>query len=151
VVVVVAATAQRSMVEMVDQAAVLADSLVRRQVLVLLVRATMAARLAPMHFPIAVLAVVVLLPLVQTVMRAVALAVRVTPTTVRHTLAVVAVVQPMSVAQLAAVALAALVVTAARKLATPVQLALDLVVVVLVALASEQPRLLAEMAAMEWL
>jgi hypothetical protein len=139
------------MAVMVDRAAVLVDSLVRRQVLVLSVRGTMAARLALMRSRIAALVVVVLLPLVQTVMRAVALAVRVTPTTVRHTPGVVAAVQRMWVALPAAVALAALVATALRRLATLVQLARDLVVVVQVALASEQPRLLAEMAAMEWL
>ena len=147
----VAVTALRSMAVMVDRAAVLVGSLVRRQVLVLSVRGTMAARLALMRSRIAALVVVVLLPLVQTVMRAVALAVRVTPTTVRHTPGVVAAVQRMWVALPAAVALAALVATALRRLATLVQLARDLVVVVQVALASEQPRLLAEMAAMEWL
>ena len=147
----VAVTALRSMAVMVDRAAVLVDSLVRRQALVLSVRGTMAARLALMRFRIAALVVVVLLPLVQTVMRAVALAVRVTPTTVRHTLGVVAAVQRMLVALPAAVALAALVATALRRLATLVQLARDLVVVVPAALASERPRLLAELAAMEWL
>lgn len=144
----VAVTALRSMAVMVDRAAVLVDSLVRRQVLVLSVRGTMAARLALMRSRIAALVVVVLLPLVQTVMRAVALAVRVTPTTVRHTLGVVAAVQRMWVALPAAVALAALVATALRRLATLVQLARDLVVVVPAALASERPRLLAAQAAM---
>ena len=136
---------------MVDLAAVLVDSLVRRRVLVLLVRATMAARLASLHSPIVVLAVVVRLRLALTAMRAVALAVLVTPTMVRHTLAVVAVVQRISVALLAAVALAALVVTALRRLATRVQLVRDLVVVVPAALVLELPRLQAALAAMVWL
>jgi hypothetical protein len=136
------------MAVMVDLAAVLVDSLVRRQVLVLSVRGTMAALLALMRSRIAALVVVVLLPLVQTVMRAVALAVRVTPTTVRHTPGVVAAVQQMWVALPAVAASVVPVVTASPRLATLVQLALDLVVAVPAALASERPRLRVAQAAM---
>jgi hypothetical protein len=149
--VVAAVMAPRSMAVMVDRAAVPAVSLGRRQVLARLVRVTMVVLLALMRLRIAALVVVVLLPLDRTVMRAVALAVRVTPTTVRHTPGVVAAVQRMWVALPAAVALAALVATALRRLATLVQLARDLVVVVPAALASERPRLRVAQAAMEWL
>jgi len=146
--VVVAATAQHLMVAMVDRAAELADSLVRRPALGRLVRATMADRLALMRSHIVEQVVVARLRSALTAMPAVALVVRVTPTTVRHTLAVAAVAQPMSVALPAVVALAALAVTASRRLATTEQRARDLVVVVPVALALDRAQPLAVMAAM---
>ena len=143
-----AVMAPRSTGAMVDRAAVPAVSLGRRQVLARLVRVTMVVLLALMRSRIAALVVVALLPLVQTVMRAVALAVRVTPTTVRHTLGVVAAVQRMWVALQAVAASVVPVVTASPRLATLVQLALDLVVAVPAALAPERPRLRVAQAAM---
>lgn len=145
----VAAAAHRFLVAMVDRAAELADSLVRRPVLGRLARATMAARLELMRPRIVVRAVVVLLLLAQTAMRAAEPAVLVTPTTVRRTLAVVAVVQRRPEAlHLADQALVVMVAVLPRQLAATEQRARDLVVVVLVALALDQPRLLAVMAAM---
>ena len=145
----VAAAAHRHQVAMVDQAAELADSLVKRLALGRLVRATMADRLELMHPHIAVLVVVVLLRSARTAMQAVAQAVPVTPTTVRHTLAVVAVAQRrLEVLHLADQALVVTVAVLLRQLAATEHRARDLVVVVLVALALDQPRLLAVMAAM---
>lgn len=141
-------TAPRSTGAMVALVAVPAVSPGRRQVLARLVRVTMVVLLALMRSRIAALVVVALLQLDRTEMQAVALAVLVTPTTVRHTLAVAAAVQRMSVALQAVAALAVQVVTASRRLAILVQLVRDLVVVVPDALASDRPRLQAARAAM---
>jgi hypothetical protein len=112
----------RCPVAVVDRAAVLVDSLVRRQVLVLLVRATMAARLAPLHPRFVVLVVVARLRSALTAMRAVAQAVLDTPTTVRHTLAVVVVVQRRAEAlHLADQALVVMVAVLPRQLASTEQ------------------------------
>ena len=141
-------TAPRPTGAMVALVAVPAVSLGRRQVLARLVRVTMVVLLALMRPRFAALVVVALLQLDRTEMQAVALAVLVTPTTVRHTLAVAAAVHRMSVALLAVAASVVPVVTASTRLATLVQLALDLVVAVPDALASERPRLQAARAAM---
>ena len=143
-----AVMAPRSTGAMVDRAAVPAVSLGRRQVLARLVRVTMVVLLALMRSRIVAQVVVVLLPLVQTVMRAVGRAVLVTPTTVRHTLAAAAAAIQLLVALQAVAASVVPVVTALPRLATLVQLALDLVVAVPAALASERPRLRVAQAAM---